>query len=304
MHRRAGLERIVSPVAVSLVLLFWSVTALAGVNRWTSRGPEGASILSLAIDPTRPDILYAGTGSYGGGHFANSIIKSIDGGRTWAPSGVGLTTGLIDQILVDPMNPDRLYAKAQAGDGAVFVSTNAGARWEPLVVTLPVYCLAAGRGATQTVLYAGTAQRHPEEHGRRRELERLRPRRHPPSSRSSWTRRFQQRVRFAGPRRRRLVPNGRRRRDLAATPVRLVARDGPVTPAHPLRGRRRDDPEEHRLRRHLVADWAPHGRPALHGRRSRRRQPPLSLDLRAILEELRRRNDVGQHRQSRGTSIS
>ena len=158
LHHRTGIKRIVSTVAASLSLLFWSVTALAGVNRWTSRGPEGASILSLAIDPTRPDTLYAGTGSYSGGHFTNSIIKSVDGGRTWAPSGVGLTTGLIDQILVDPMNPDRLYARAQAGDGSVFVSTNGGVRWEPLVVTLPVYCLAVGRGATQSVLYAGTAR--------------------------------------------------------------------------------------------------------------------------------------------------
>ena len=156
MNRRAGLERIVPAVAASFVLLFWSATALAGVNRWTSRGPEGASVLSLTIDPTRPDTLYAGTGSYAVGHSDTSIIKSVDGGRTWAPSGIGLTTGLIDQILVDPGNPDRLYAKAQAGDGAVFVSTNAGARWEPLVVTVPVYCLAAGRGAAQTVLYAGT----------------------------------------------------------------------------------------------------------------------------------------------------
>ena len=149
-------QRIVPVVAASLVLLGWSVAALAGVNRWTSRGPEGASILSLAIDPTRPDILYAGTGSYTTGRFTDSIIKSVDGGRTWAPSGVGLTTGLIDQILVDPMNPDRIYAKAQAGEGHAFVSTDAGARWDPVALTIPFYCLATGRGAGQTVLYAGT----------------------------------------------------------------------------------------------------------------------------------------------------
>ena len=199
------------------------------------------------------------------------------------------------------MNPDRLYAKAQAGDGSVFVSTNGGARWEPLVVTLPVYCLAAGRGATQTVLYAGHgSQRHPEEHGRRRELERLRPRRLRVLRDLRGPERFQPGLRVAGPLRRRLVPNGRRRRDLAATPVRFAARDGPVAPPHPLRERRRDDPEEHRLRRHLVADRTPHGRPDLHGRRSCRRQPPLPLDPRAILEELRRRNDVAEHEKPEG----
>src|SRR5262249_58085577 len=53
IHRRK--RRSLVSVAV-LALLIDRRGGLAGVNRWTSRGPEGASILSLAIDPTRPDI--------------------------------------------------------------------------------------------------------------------------------------------------------------------------------------------------------------------------------------------------------
>jgi hypothetical protein len=117
LNRRTGIERAVPAAAAALTLFFWSVTALAGVNRWTSRGPEGASILSLALDPTRPDILYAGNGTVGVGGHGTGVVKSVDRGQTWAPSGAGLTTDYIDQILIDPVNPDRLYARALASDG-------------------------------------------------------------------------------------------------------------------------------------------------------------------------------------------
>ena len=36
--------------------------AQAGINVWTSHGPEGGSVRVLAIDPTTPGTLYAGTG--------------------------------------------------------------------------------------------------------------------------------------------------------------------------------------------------------------------------------------------------
>ena len=49
--------------------------AEAGINVWTSSGPEGGLIRSLAIDPTSPSTLYAGTD--GGG-----VFKSTNGGGT------------------------------------------------------------------------------------------------------------------------------------------------------------------------------------------------------------------------------
>ena len=47
----------------------------AGINVWTSNGPEGGSIRSLAIDPVTPTTLYAGTW-YGG------VFKSITAVKT------------------------------------------------------------------------------------------------------------------------------------------------------------------------------------------------------------------------------
>jgi hypothetical protein len=46
---------------------------------WTSIGPDGGQIRALAIDPTAPSTLYAGT--QGGG-----VFRSLDGGAPGAPS--------------------------------------------------------------------------------------------------------------------------------------------------------------------------------------------------------------------------
>jgi photosystem II stability/assembly factor-like uncharacterized protein len=49
----------------------------AGINEWTSEGPGGGELEALAIDPTNPNILYAG--AYG------DIYKSTNGGGHWEP---------------------------------------------------------------------------------------------------------------------------------------------------------------------------------------------------------------------------
>ncbi|MGQ9568633.1 MAG: hypothetical protein ACUVWW_11370, partial [Anaerolineae bacterium] len=48
----------------------------AGINVWTSIGPEGGTIYALAIDPATPTTLYAGT--WGG------VFKSTNGGGNWS----------------------------------------------------------------------------------------------------------------------------------------------------------------------------------------------------------------------------
>jgi len=45
-------------------------------NVWTSHGPEGGPILSLAIDPARPATLYAET--------SGGVFKSTDGSGNWS----------------------------------------------------------------------------------------------------------------------------------------------------------------------------------------------------------------------------
>jgi hypothetical protein len=49
----------------------------AETNVWTSIGPDGGIIYTLAIDPKTPTTLYAGIDDGG-------VFKSTDGGRSWS----------------------------------------------------------------------------------------------------------------------------------------------------------------------------------------------------------------------------
>jgi hypothetical protein len=118
--------------------------------------PRPADVMSLAVDPSRRGLVYAGT-NFGG------VLKSLDGGTTWRTANRGLTAAPwfqarvylpIVSLLVDPRAPRTLYA-AMSGTG-VFVSRDDGAHWgrfapgltEPRVESLAL----AGR-----MLYAATA---------------------------------------------------------------------------------------------------------------------------------------------------
>jgi ligand-binding sensor domain-containing protein len=93
--------------------------------------PDAA--VSLAIDPTDPDRLYAGTVAYG-------AYLSEDGGYTWQPlnAGLGWQPGLILKvaaIAIDKNNPQHLALTTAYGVGShwlgdgVYESFNAGQHW-------------------------------------------------------------------------------------------------------------------------------------------------------------------------------
>lgn len=72
-----------------------------------------SSIGSIAIAPTNPDIVWAGTGEtfvIRPAHaMGDGIYKSEDAGKTWKNMGLE-KTGRIGRILVHPTNPDIVYA--------------------------------------------------------------------------------------------------------------------------------------------------------------------------------------------------
>jgi photosystem II stability/assembly factor-like uncharacterized protein len=144
-------------LTLSVALLFAVSAACAppagaGVGSWTALGPDGGSVHSLAVDPSKPNVVYAGTRYTG-------LYKSIDGGGTWALTGRGLALGEITAIVFDPQRSSTLYAMVD-GTG-VYRSTDAGRNWR---VTSPQgrpFQQAGGLTLTidprrPRVLYAGT----------------------------------------------------------------------------------------------------------------------------------------------------
>src|SRR5664279_989140 len=89
-HPRFGGLRVRAVVigAAALVLGTTQVTQ-AGINVWTTNGPSGAAVKALAIDPSTPSTLYAGTAP---GFIAapGGVFQSTNSGGSWS-AGTGLS---------------------------------------------------------------------------------------------------------------------------------------------------------------------------------------------------------------------
>jgi photosystem II stability/assembly factor-like uncharacterized protein len=100
---------------------------------WFSVGPRNVNgrVKSLAIHPTNPQILYAGTA-------AGGVWKSSDGGQTWDPLWDTQETMAIGAIAVSVSSPNTIYAgtgewtpgwSGNYGGAGVYVSEDAGVTW-------------------------------------------------------------------------------------------------------------------------------------------------------------------------------
>jgi photosystem II stability/assembly factor-like uncharacterized protein len=97
-----------------------------------------ASIGSLAVAPSDPSIVWAGTGeSCIRSHISvgEGIFKSVDAGKTWTRMGLE-QTGRIGRVVVHPTNPEVVLACALGHaygpqpERGVFRTTDGGASWE------------------------------------------------------------------------------------------------------------------------------------------------------------------------------
>lgn len=154
-----------SPPSLPSVLLAASFTAVYrttdGGDTWSavSAGlPAGAFFDSLVFANSDPTIAYGAPQTFGPSVNGVSLVlnygvyRSSDSGLTWQPANVGMETGRILSVAVDPTNAQTVYASS---DGVgLLKSTDGGASWTTIstnqtgVITIdPVH--------TQT-LYAAT----------------------------------------------------------------------------------------------------------------------------------------------------
>lgn len=121
-----------------------------GVYKTTDGGASWKKVLyvnaqtgasDLIIDPSNPEVLYAGTWqlirtpySLESGGEGSGMYKSTDGGETWTDvkKAKGLPKGVwgIVGVAVAKSNTDKLYALIENKDGGLYMSDDAGKSWE------------------------------------------------------------------------------------------------------------------------------------------------------------------------------
>ncbi len=97
------------------------------------------AIGALAIDPSNPNTMYAGTGESSAGLAGIGVFKSTDGGVTWnflnstttdtTLNLDGVDWGTVNRIAIHPTNSNIVLAGTGFTVGALFRSTNGGQTW-------------------------------------------------------------------------------------------------------------------------------------------------------------------------------
>ena len=116
------------------------------------------SVFDIAIDPARPETLYASGGSLEGYY---SVFKSTDGARNWINVNNNMKTNATRAIDIDPVNPDILYTgnlPTLGTQGGLHKSTDGGRSWTLKMTGLVsdgIYSLAVDPFRSD-IVYAGS----------------------------------------------------------------------------------------------------------------------------------------------------
>jgi photosystem II stability/assembly factor-like uncharacterized protein len=106
-------------------------------ERWNP-GNGGPCLHTILVDPKRPDRIFAGISAAG-------LFRSDDAGKSWAFANQGVETPFnpekfpemgqcVHKVAMDLQDPDTLYRQDHGG---IYVSRDAGNRWERVGKSLP-----------------------------------------------------------------------------------------------------------------------------------------------------------------------
>jgi photosystem II stability/assembly factor-like uncharacterized protein len=120
----------------------WKTTDAGETFRPTFDDQSSQAIGSLAVAPSNPDIVWAGTGEAwairDADVWGDGIYKSVDAGESWTHMGL-IETGRIGRILIHPVDPNVVYACALGlttgpqQERGVFRTRDGGESWEQVL---------------------------------------------------------------------------------------------------------------------------------------------------------------------------
>ena len=112
---------------------FWRSDKGGDADSWMVTTSRQLEINSIAVHPSRPDMVYIGTNNYG-------VMVSNDGGKSFTPMNGGFSGRFANAILADRETPNRIYASTintATGGGFLFVSNDNGESWRPSMRSMP-----------------------------------------------------------------------------------------------------------------------------------------------------------------------
>ena len=99
------------------------------------------SIGCLAMDPTNPNVVWAGTGENNHQRalgYGDGVYRTMDGGKSWENMGLK-ESRQIGRILINPKNPGIVYVAAEGsawgpgGDRGLYKTVDAGKTWKKVL---------------------------------------------------------------------------------------------------------------------------------------------------------------------------
>lgn len=109
--------------------IFKSVDA-GSTWRAATAGLTISIVKTLAVDPQRPEIIYAASGAEQWSGGGPGLFKTTDGGGTWRALDPHPSNGIVNALVIDPRTPSTLYIGTEAG--GIFKSTDAGGTWRDI----------------------------------------------------------------------------------------------------------------------------------------------------------------------------